>query len=170
MKVELKNEITNDSKIIEHGINYYLMITAPIFGITLFKNKLKKSALLMLILNLLLLLIIIMFIVLSNTYANMNHYGSNPEIYQTPSFLTQIFYMLDIDYSDMVEFCLTSFLVIFVAISIFAIYIGIYANKWIVEELVYNNYKIKYSNTAIKNRLMKDWGLSENEFIYSEIK
>lgn len=41
MIIELRNEETGNVKKISHGINWFLLITAPIFGITLFKNKLN---------------------------------------------------------------------------------------------------------------------------------
>ena len=38
MIIELRNEETGNVKKISHGINWFLLITAPIFGITLFKK------------------------------------------------------------------------------------------------------------------------------------
>ena len=59
MTIELKNEETGDVKKIEHGINWFLLFTAPLFGITLFKNKLTRSGFIMLVASVLFLLGII---------------------------------------------------------------------------------------------------------------
>ena len=42
MTIELRNEETGNVKKINHGINWFLLITAPIFGITLFNFAPKK--------------------------------------------------------------------------------------------------------------------------------
>ena len=169
MVIELKNEQTNDVKKIYHGINYFLLFTAPIFGITLFKNKLKRSGVLMLIASVLLVLSIIIFASFTSSHASMYPYGNVP-VSDTSSFLVNFYYLLDIDYEDVFEFFGTISLLLILFLSAMAIFIGFNANKWIAEQYRYEGYKVVTDNRLVYNLLKKDWGLTNDDFISAEAK
>ena len=99
MTIELRNEETGNVKKINHGINWFLLITSPIFGITLFKNKLNRSGFIMLTASLLFFLGIICFSIFSSSFASMYPYGTS-QVQAYPSFMMQVYYLLDIDYKD----------------------------------------------------------------------
>ncbi len=99
MTIELRHEETGNVKKINHGINWFLLITAPIFGITLFKNKLNRSGFIMLTASLLFFLGIICFSIFSSSFASMYPYGTS-QVQASPSFMMQVYYLLDIDYKD----------------------------------------------------------------------
>ena len=74
MTIELRHEETGNVKKINHGINWFLLITSPIFGITLFKNKLNRSGFIMLTASLLFFLGNIQFIFCK--YVSLRHISS----------------------------------------------------------------------------------------------
>lgn len=169
MVIELKNEKTNDVKKVDHGINYFLLLTSPIFGITLLKNKLKRSGALMLIASVLLVLVVVLFTAFTSSHASMYPYGNAP-VDNSPSFLVQFYYLLDIDYEDVLEFFLTSFFVLILFLTAMAIFVGFNANKWIAEQYRYAGYKVVTDNRLVYNLLKKDWGLTNDDFISEEVK
>lgn len=169
MVIELQNEQTKDVKKINHGMNYFLMFTSPIFGITLFKNKLKRSGVLMLIASVLLVLSIILFASFTSSHASMYPYGNVP-VNDTPSFLVNFYYLLDIDYEDVFEFFGTLCLILILFLSAMAIFVGINANKWIAEQYRFEGYKVVTDNRLVCNLLKKDWGLTNDDFISAEAK
>lgn len=169
MVIELKNEQTKDVKKINHGVNYFLLFTSPIFGLTLFKNKLKRSGILMLAASVLLVLSIIVFASFTSSHASMYPYGSAP-VNDTPSFLVQLYYILDIDYEDVFEFFGTLCLLLILFLSAMAIYVGFNANKWIAEQYRYEGYKVVTDNRVVYNLLKRDWGLTNDDFVGAEVK
>ncbi len=164
MVIELQNETTGDVKNIKYGVNYFIMFTAPLFGVTLFKNKFKKSAVIMLIADILLLATVIFGAVFFDIFADFYQNGYNNNI-NTASPLMQLYYMLDLDYGDVLEFIMTSFLLFFVFISIFAVYIGISTSKWQAGDLLLDGYKIVSKNERIDAMLKKGWGALNSDFI-----
>ena len=169
MVIELKNEATNDVKKVNHGVNYFLLLTSPLFGITLLKNKLNRSGIIMLAGSVLLVLSVLLFYIFSSSHASMYPYSSTP-VNGTPSSLVQFYYLLDIDYEDVLEFFLTSFVVLFLFLSAMAIFVGINANKWIAEQYRFEGYKVATDNRLVYNLLKKDWGLTNSDFICAEMK
>lgn len=164
MTIELKHEETGNVKKINHGINWFLFITAPIFGITLFKNKLNRSGFIMLTAGLLFFLGIICFSIFSSSFASMYPYGTS-QVQAAPPFMMQLYYLLDIDYKEVLEFFLASsgFLLLF--ILVFSCFTAYNANKWIAENYRYAGYKVIAPNTLVRNLLKKDWGLTDDDFI-----
>ena len=145
MTIELRHEETGNVKKINHGINWFLLITSPIFGITLFKNKLNRSGFIMLTASLLFFLGIICFSIFSSSFASMYPYSTS-QVQASPSFMMQVYYLLDIDYKDVLEFFLATsgFLLLF--ISVFSCYTAYNANKWIAENYRYAGYKVAAPN------------------------
>lgn len=164
MTIELRNEETGSVKKINHGINWFLLITAPIFGITLFRNKLSRSGLIMLIASVLFFLGIICFSIFSSSFASMYPYGTS-QVQAAPSFMMQVYYLLDIDYKDVLEFFLASSALLLLFISCFSCFTAYNANKWIAENYRYEGYKVAAPNTLVRNLLKKDWGLTDDDFI-----
>lgn len=164
MTIELRNEETGNVKKINHGINWFLLITAPIFGITLFKNKLNKTGVIMLAASVLFFLGIICFSIFSSSFASMYPYGGAP-VQSSPSFMMQVYYLLDVDYKDVLEFFLISSGLLLVFILCFSCFTAYNANKWIVENYRYEGYKVAVSNSLVRNLLKKDWGLTDDDFI-----
>lgn len=167
MTIELKNEETGDVKKIEHGINWFLLFTAPLFGITLFKNKLTRSGFIMLVASVLFLLGIICFGAFTSSFANLYPYAS--QVQAAPSFLMQLYYLLDIDYKDVLEFFLASSGILFLFILVFSGYTAYNSNKWISENYRLAGYKVVTNNTLVRNLLKGDWGLTDDDFV-KEVK
>lgn len=163
MTIELKNEETGSVKKINHGINWFLLFTAPIFGITLFKNKLNKTGFIMLAASILFFLGILGFSLFSSSYASLYPYSAEP-VQSSPSFMMQLYYLLDIDYKDVLEFFLVSSAFILLFILCFSCFTAYNANKWIVENYRYEGYKVAAPNTLVRNLLKKDWGLTDEDF------
>ena len=164
MIIELRNEETGNVKKISHGINWFLLITAPIFGITLLKNKLNRSGFIMLITSALFVLGIICFSVFSSSYASLYPYAGE-QVQPSASFVMQIYYLLDIDYEDVLEFFLVSSACLILFISCFSCFTAYNANKWIAENYRYAGYKVIAPNTLVRSLLKKDWGLTDDDFI-----
>lgn len=164
MTIELKNESTGNVKKISYGINWFLLITAPVFGITLFKNKLNRSGLIMLIASILFFLEIIFFYICSSSFAAMYPYEMST-VQSNSSSLIHMYYLLDIDYDDILEFFLISSSILILFISCFSCFIAYNANKWIVKNYIYAGYKVSVTDILIRNLLKKDWGLSDDDFI-----
>lgn len=164
MTIEFRNEETGNVTKVNYGINWFLLFTAPIFGITLFKNKLNRSGFIMLIASLLFFLGIICFSIFSTSFASMYPYGTS-QMQAAPSFIMQLYYLLDIDYKDVLEFFLVSSAFILLFISVFSCFAAYNANKWIAENYRYAGYKVIAPNTSVRSLLKKDWGLTDDDFI-----
>lgn len=164
MIIEFRNEETGNVKKVNYGINWFLLFTAPIFGITLFKNKLNRSGFIMLIASLLFFLGIICFSIFSTSFASMYPYGTS-QMQAAPSFIMQLYYLLDIDYKDVLEFFLVSSAFLLLFISVFSCFAAYNANKWIAENYRYAGYKVIAPNTSVRSLLKKDWGLTDDDFI-----
>ncbi|MDE7315284.1 MAG: hypothetical protein K2N11_06225 [Mucispirillum sp.] len=164
MIIEFISEETGNVKKINYGINWFLLLTAPVFGITLFKNKLNRSGFIMLTASLLFFLGIICFSIFSSSFAGMYPYGTS-QVQAAPSFMMQVYYLLDIDYKDVLEFFLVSSAFLLLFISVFSCFTAYNANKWIAENYRYEGYKVAAPNTIVRNLLKKDWGLTDDDFI-----
>lgn len=164
MTIEFRNEETGNVKKVNYGINWFLLFTAPIFGITLFKNKLNRSGFIMLIASLLFFLGIICFSIFSTSFASMYPYGTS-QMQAASSFMMQLYYLLDIDYKDVLEFFLVSSAFLLLFISVFSCFAAYNANKWIAENYRYAGYKVIAPNTSVRSLLKKDWGLTDDDFI-----
>lgn len=165
MYIKLKNEDTGDVKVIKKSVNFFLLFTAPIFGITLFKNKFNRSGIIMLIATILFLLNIVFFYIFSSAFSNMYPYGAVPPIQEDNSFILQLFYLLDVDYEDVLEFFLTTFAFLFIFITCFSCFVAFNTNRWIASNYRFLGYKIIAENTTFCNVLKKEWHLDDSDFI-----
>lgn len=160
MKIKFQHSEAGDVKYSDSGVNWFLFFTAPIFGITLFKNKLNRSAMIMMISSILCLLGVVMFAIFSSAHASYYPYGDTP-----PSTFMKLYYLLDLDYKDIMEFSISMTALLILFIILFSGYIAVYANRWIAENYKDLGYKVVVPNSLEKNKLKKEWNFDESDFI-----
>lgn len=164
MKIKFVNSETGDIRYAAQGINWFLLLTAPLFGITLFRYKFRRSGMAMLLAGGFLFIGILIFYLISSSYAAAYPYAMGMNETE-PSYFMYIWNMLDIDYDDMLEFFLTYSILLIIFMTIFSSFIAVSANKWAAENLRDLGYKAAVTDTITLNALKKEWNFSNNDFI-----
>lgn len=162
MNIVMVNEKTGQEKTVKFGLNYNLMLTSPFFGITLFKKGFTKLGVAMLITILIFIFNILFFSIFTSTFAT---YFSNTSGIQENSALMQLYYMLDLDYSDILENFFFVFALSFLTIIGLSVFSGAIANRMYAKIYLDDGYKFLVDSADDKSKIKTVWHFKEENFV-----
>ena len=162
MNIIMVNEKNNSEKNVNLGLNYFLLFTSPLLGITLFKNGFTKLGLAMLISILIFIFNIVLFSFFTSTFAN--YFSDNASI-QHQSTIMQLYYMLDLDYSDILENFIALFFLSLLSIISVSVLSGIISNRIYAKSYLDDGYKFLVESVEQKDKIKRMWRFKEEDFI-----